>query len=466
MSKKVLLIEYEPRYIERVRGLLTPLGHTVTETHDGEAGLQAFGSSKFDLILLSGMLPRLPSAEVIREVRKKGGATAPPIILMMSGYRGSNRKADAQKVGAFDILLRPFTDEDFIASVREAADSTDVGAKTMRIDTADVAAAAAAASPLTSSDIFSDVLDELIDKPRPAAAAPVPAPTPEPAPAAPPPPPPLPSPVAPAPAPPPPAAAAPAPAAPPAPAESAMDKRLRDTLSGLMPSRPMGASRPASPDHTPAPSDKTPLPAPAPPPPAKPKLSSDTDVDRIISDTLSGMILPKPKAPAPATPPPASVPPPAPLRRREEPAAAVASSGPDRFGQYEILERIASGGMAELYKAKRTGVEGFQKIVAIKKILPHLADDEEFVTMFVDEAKLAAQLNHPNIIHIYDLGKIQADGYFIAMEYVDGRDLRAIQQAGREMGVPLPVPLAVYVASKVASALDYAHAAATPRGTA
>ena len=116
------------------------------------------------------------------------------------------------------------------------------------------------------------------------------------------------------------------------------------------------------------------------------------------------------------------------------------SSGPDRFGQYEIIEKIASGGMAELYKAKRTGVEGFQKIVAIKKILPHLADDEEFVTMFADEAKLAAQLNHPNIIHIYDLGKIQAGGYFIAMEHVDGRDLRSIEQSGHAHSRAAPGP--------------------------
>jgi TonB family protein len=432
MSKKVLLIEYEPRYIERIRTLLTPLGHTVTEAHDGEAGLQVFGGSRFDLILLSGMLPRLPSAEVIREVRKKGGATAPPIILMMTGYRGSNRKADAQKVGAFDILLRPFTDEDFMGSVREAVDATDVGAKTMRIETAQVAAEA---SPLTSSDIFSDLLDELRqDAPRKAAPPPAPAP--------------------PAPAPPPPVAP-PAPAPPrAAPVETDMEKRLRDTLSGLMPTRPTSAVRPE------APSDKTPLPivvAPAPAAP-RPKLSSDTDVDRMISDTLSGLSRPKPKTSPGVSPAPATASLPAtPPRKREEPAAAVASSGPDRFGQYEVLERIASGGMAELYKAKRTGVEGFQKIVAIKKILPHLADDEEFVTMFADEAKLAAQLNHPNIIHIYDLGKIQAGGYFIAMEYVDGRDLRGIQQAGGNMGVPLPVPLAVYVASKVASALDYAH---------
>ncbi len=430
MAKKVLLIEYEPRYIERVRNLLTPLGHTVSEAHDGEAGLQAFNAAKFDVILLSGMLPRLPSAEVIREVRKKGGATAPPIVLMMSGYKGSNRKADAQKVGAFDILLRPFSDEDFMASVREALDSTDVGARTTRIDTAQ---AAAAASPLTSSDIFSDVLDDLgAETPR----APVAPPPPQAAP-------PVASPAA------PPAVPPAATTRPPQP-ERDMDKRLRDTLSGLMPSRPTGAARPPA-----SPSDRTPPPAPPQAPP-RPKLSSDTDVDRIISDTLSGLAIPKPKPAATGAPAP-SPGAPAAARKREEPAAAVPSSGPDRFGQYEILEKIASGGMAELYKAKRTGVEGFQKIVAIKKILPHLADDEDFVTMFADEAKLAAQLNHPNIIHIYDLGKIQAGGYFIAMEYVDGRDLRAIQQAASTSGVPLPVPLAVYIASKVASALDYAH---------
>jgi len=431
MPKKVLLIEYEPRYVDRIRTLIAPLGHNLTEAHDGEAGLQAFGNSRFDLVLLSGMLPRLPSAEVIREVRKKGGATAPPIILMMSGYRGTNRKADAQKVGAFDILVRPFTDEDLVGSVREALEATDVGSKTMRIDTAQLAASA---PTLTSSDIFSDVLDDLVESPKragaPAAAAP--------------------------------AGATPPPAPPKPKGEDEMERRLRDTLSGLMPQKAPAAPRP--------PSDKTPAPAPPvvvrPPtaPPPKPKLSSDTDVDRMISDTLSGLTVPKPR-PAPAPPAGSSAPgapsapafPPVVPRRREEPEAAVAASGPDRFGQYEILERIASGGMAELYKAKRTGVEGFHKIVAIKKILPHLADDDAFVTMFADEAKLAAQLNHPNIIHIYDLGKIQAGGYFIAMEYVDGRDLRGIETSSRDLGVPFPVPLAVYVASKVASALDYAH---------
>ncbi|HEY6050391.1 MAG TPA: TonB family protein, partial [Thermoanaerobaculia bacterium] len=84
--------------------------------------------------------------------------------------------------------------------------------------------------------------------------------------------------------------------------------------------------------------------------------------------------------------------------------------------------------------------------------------------MFADEAKLAAQLNHPNIVHIFDLGKIEAGGYFIAMEYVEGRDLRSLLQSAREVGAPLPTPLAVYVSSKIAAALDYAHRRRDPEG--
>jgi TonB family protein len=126
------------------------------------------------------------------------------------------------------------------------------------------------------------------------------------------------------------------------------------------------------------------------------------------------------------------------------------------FGQYTLLERIAIGGMAEVWKARMKGVEGFQKTVAIKKILPHLTDSSDFVTMFIDEAKLAAQLNHNNIIHIYDLGKIN-DDYFIAMEYVDGKDLRAILNQARADSRPLPMGLALFVGSRLASALDHAH---------
>ncbi|HVT61062.1 MAG TPA: TonB family protein [Thermoanaerobaculia bacterium] len=128
----------------------------------------------------------------------------------------------------------------------------------------------------------------------------------------------------------------------------------------------------------------------------------------------------------------------------------------ERFGQYTLLEKIAVGGMAEVWKARMRGVEGFQKTVAIKKILPYMTDNSEFVTMFIDEAKLAAQLSHPNIIHIYDLGKIGRD-FFIAMEYVEGKDLRSLLNAARQHGVPLPLGLALLIAMRLASALDYAH---------
>jgi TonB family protein len=119
--------------------------------------------------------------------------------------------------------------------------------------------------------------------------------------------------------------------------------------------------------------------------------------------------------------------------------------------------------MADVFKARMSGEEGFEKIVAIKRILPHLATNEGFITMFVDEAKLAAQLTHNNIIHIYELGKVDA-WHYIAMEYVDGKDLRSILKMGRDRAYPLPVELALFVTARIASALDYAHRRMAPDG--
>ena len=138
------------------------------------------------------------------------------------------------------------------------------------------------------------------------------------------------------------------------------------------------------------------------------------------------------------------------------PAEAAVDYGLEEFGNYYLLEKIAVGGMAELFKARQRGVHNFVKIVAIKRILPHLSDNDEFVRMFIDEAKLAAQLTHPNIVQIFDLGK--AGGfYYIAMEFVDGRDLRSLLRKVREYKLPLPEPVAAAVTMKVANALDYAH---------
>jgi hypothetical protein len=129
---------------------------------------------------------------------------------------------------------------------------------------------------------------------------------------------------------------------------------------------------------------------------------------------------------------------------------------PVPFGKYYLLERINVGGMAEVFKAKTFGVEGFERLLAVKRILPNIAEDEEFITMFIDEAKIAVQLQHANIAQIFDLGKVD-DAYFIALEYVNGRDLRSIFDRMRSRGESLPIALACHVMMQVCEGLDYAH---------
>lgn len=129
---------------------------------------------------------------------------------------------------------------------------------------------------------------------------------------------------------------------------------------------------------------------------------------------------------------------------------------PVRFGKYLLLDRIASGGMAELFLAKQTGLKGFEKVVAIKRILPMLTQDPEFVGMFINEAKLAALLSHQNIVQIFDLGTTEGF-YYIAMEYVMGKDLRTVMQRSQARALPLPVGHALLIASRISNGLDYAH---------
>ncbi|HEU0108245.1 MAG TPA: protein kinase [Vicinamibacteria bacterium] len=137
-------------------------------------------------------------------------------------------------------------------------------------------------------------------------------------------------------------------------------------------------------------------------------------------------------------------------------APIEAASGTRGYGPYQLLERVAVGGMAEVFRAKRTGVEGFEKVVAVKRILSHLSDNKEFVDMFIDEAKIVAGLAHPNVAQIFDLGKHEKN-YWIAMEYVHGRDLRTIMRRAREHGLRIPLDISTYVVSKVCAALEYAH---------
>ncbi len=134
----------------------------------------------------------------------------------------------------------------------------------------------------------------------------------------------------------------------------------------------------------------------------------------------------------------------------------MTASEPTKFGKYWLTDRIAVGGMAELYRGKISGDEGFEKAVAVKKILPHLAAEKDAVNYFIDEARLAALLQHPNIAQIYDFGRLE-DSYFIAMEYLFGKDLKTVLHLAEERNLPLSLENALHITARICSGLDYAH---------
>ncbi len=139
------------------------------------------------------------------------------------------------------------------------------------------------------------------------------------------------------------------------------------------------------------------------------------------------------------------------------------SKAPSAFGRYTLLERLAVGGMAEVFRAKITSSHGFEKILVVKRILPHLAADPNFVAMFIDEAKLTAQLTHPKIVQVLDFGEVRGQ-YFTALEYIDGFDGLGLLRVAAQKRVHIPRSLAVFIVSEVLEALDYAHNARDMEG--
>ncbi|MEO8553122.1 MAG: protein kinase, partial [Kofleriaceae bacterium] len=134
-----------------------------------------------------------------------------------------------------------------------------------------------------------------------------------------------------------------------------------------------------------------------------------------------------------------------------------------RLGSYEILRKLARGGMAELFLARTVGPENFEKLVVLKKILPNFAANPKFVRLFLDEARLAATLDHPHIAHVYDMGKVDGN-YFFTMEYVHGQDVRATLRRTSRLDKKFPTDHAVQIARNIAAALHYAHDRKRPDG--
>jgi serine/threonine-protein kinase len=132
------------------------------------------------------------------------------------------------------------------------------------------------------------------------------------------------------------------------------------------------------------------------------------------------------------------------------------TEGQHQQQRYRVLERLASGGMAEVFLAESAGIEGFKKQVAIKRVLPHLSEKKRFIAMFLDEARLSAHLSHSNVAQVFDIG-VGDNAYFIVMEYVDGSDLKAVIEYMRKSGRSFPVEAASLIAVKICEGLTYAH---------
>src|SRR5262249_50614058 len=127
-----------------------------------------------------------------------------------------------------------------------------------------------------------------------------------------------------------------------------------------------------------------------------------------------------------------------------------------RLGRYQLIRRLAVGGMAEIFLARASGIEGFEKVVVLKRILPQHAANEDFVAMFLAAARLAASLHHPNIAQTYDIGS-EGGSYFFTMEYVHGEDLREITRALGKVDRRLPLDCALAIGLGVAAGLHHAH---------
>ena len=135
----------------------------------------------------------------------------------------------------------------------------------------------------------------------------------------------------------------------------------------------------------------------------------------------------------------------------------------ETFGRYELLRKLAAGGMGQVYLARQKGPVGFQKLLVVKRLLPHLSEDDEFIQMFLDEARIAALLNHPNIAQIYDLGEVDGT-YYIAMEYVHGEAISDVLKRALQRRGAMPIAFKCRVIADAAAGLDAAHHARSPSG--
>jgi len=406
MSANILVIEYEHDAAEEIRRVLTGRGHRLEAAADLNAAVDVCAHFEPKLVIIASPMAGVPVGDAITQLRARAGLRATPFLILKTDFDGEDADAEAGSHGAQGMLARPPEEDRLIETVESllVASPEVLATQAVPQETLDALRKGGGgdAEAFSSDDLFADILsdvergDELHDG---ADAAPEP--------------------------------------------EEGDDVNVDQALADVLGSSSDGA--------------KTTKPS-----------TTGAEVDALLSETLAGLEISGASKKAEEAEHEAgstdaddhAEEPPSTDETLDEGPDAEEQGSPapagTTFGQYVLEECIATGGMAQVYKARMLGLEGFQKTVAIKRILPHLTNNAEFVKMFVDEAKLAAQLSHPNILEIYDLGKID-ESHYIAMEHIEGRDLRSILDACRDREVAVPVPVALQIAILLAGALDYAH---------
>lgn len=446
MKKKILLVFFEAFKLREIKNLLEEEGFQVAIAFDGAEGYEMFKSEKPDLVITEALLPRIHGFELCQRIRTESEMKT-SVIIVTGTYKGTRFKNEAlAKYNATAFIEYPFDKSEFLNIVKESLYPKEEELfKTIPIkaDTREFLRDAAGEKKVTSEELFGGILEEL-EHPRKdekkvdfqffqkkeadkkAENKVIERKTIE-------------------------------------ESEEDLEKKLEETLSGLGIKVRVKPSTETKKEKL---SSKSP----------ERERSFEVSEEKPAIESSEKFLLPKEERYIEEVGkeekefveeirekeekekeelPTVGIPPILPEEEKVE-KIKVEIPSKETIGDYMLEEKIATGGMAELFRAKRKGVEGFEKTVVVKRILPSVAEDREFIDMLIDEAKIASQLSHPNIVQIFDLGK-KEDFYFIAMEYVHGKDLRTILKTLNLKERLLPFELSAYVVIKVCDALYYAH---------
>ncbi len=433
MKKNILIVEYDNHTIDKIRDILAAPMFELAIAEAGDTAKKLLKKQKYDLVITAAMLPKFHGFDLAKFVSSTYPETK--IVVMSSVYKGIEYKNQAiSEFGADDFIEKPLDDIKFTELVYSLLDITSEDVQNQydsgstQIPTSDTKKIKIVKDQeevqLSSDDIFGDIIDK-VEKDH----------------------------------------------------EISIDleeKNEDDNKSASDLEKP-GVTQVLDKDYLLGKTNIDPgntkffkereidftdlLNANKSEPATSSGREIEDDISKKLEETLSGLGLEtkSEKPPVKFTEPPASPP------KEDKIETVIEDEAGDEIEGYEILDMIARGGMAEIYKAKKKGVKGFEKVIVIKKILSGYGEDNKYIEMFVDEAKIAAELTHPNIVQIYDFGK-KDNFYFIAMEYVEGKDLRIILNRIMEKDSLLEEHLAIHLIIKTLEALEYAHSAKDSKG--